>query len=198
MENGPNAPGRQDERPSLNLFFLGFACGALFIAILVSVAPGRTGAGAPQLDSLQHEGIGSPLAGLRPGNLRDTFYDSRDGRPHEALDIMAPRGTPVLAVDSGTIRKLFHSRAGGLTVYQFDAREIYCYYYAHLDRYAKGLAEGLTVKRGDLIAYIGSTGNASPAAPHLHFAIFELGPDKRWWEGRPIDPYPLLMQALQK
>ena len=110
---------------------------------------------------------------------------------------MAPRGTPVLAVDDGTIRKLFHSRAGGLTVYQFDPGEIYCYYYAHLDRYADGLIERMKVRRGDVIGYVGSTGNASPAAPHLHFAIFLLGPEKRWSEGKAINPYPLLIDALK-
>ena len=111
---------------------------------------------------------------------------------------MAPRGTPVLAVDSGTIRKLFTSKAGGFTVYQFDNDELYCYYYAHLDRYAEGLTEGKPVQRGDLIGYVGSSGNAKPDAPHLHFAIFLLGPGKRWWEGKAINPYPILIQAVKK
>ena len=183
----------------VSLFFLGFAFGALFIAILVSVAPSPAGPGAPQGDGLERQGMGLPIAGLRLSDIHDTFNERRgSGRPHEAIDIMAPRGTPVLAVDDGTIRKLFHSRAGGLTVYQFDPGEIYCYYYAHLDRYAEGLAEGLAVKRGDLIGYVGSTGNANPEAPHLHFALLELGPDKRWWKGKPIDPYPFLIEALKK
>ena len=105
---------------------------------------------------------------------------------------MAPRGTPVVAVDDGKVVKLFNSKPGGLTVYQFDPDEKLAYYYAHLDRYAPGLAEGTVVKRGDVIGYVGSTGNANPDAPHLHFAVFVLGPEKRWWQGTPINPYPLL------
>jgi murein DD-endopeptidase MepM/ murein hydrolase activator NlpD len=111
---------------------------------------------------------------------------------------MAPRGTPVYAVDSGVVKKLFTSRAGGLTVYQFDSQQVYCYYYAHLDRYATGIAEGKALGRGDVIGYVGSTGNADPAAPHLHFGITRIGPEKRWWGGEPINPYPILIQALKK
>ena len=110
-------------------------------------------------------------------------------RRHEAVDILAPRGTPVRAVEDGTVAKLFLSKAGGITVYQFDASERFTYYYAHLDRYAEGLREGQRVERGDLIGYVGTTGNAPRNTPHLHFAIFELTPQKRWWEGTPVDPY---------
>jgi murein DD-endopeptidase MepM/ murein hydrolase activator NlpD len=132
-------------------------------------------------------------ASLKPGDLQDTFDDSRgDDHSHEAIDIAAPRGTPVLAVADGVIRKLFLSKPGGLTIYQFDRREEYCYYYAHLERYAAGLAEGRFVKAGDLIAYVGTSGNAPPGAPHLHFTTYRLGPDKRWGEGTPINPYPFL------
>jgi murein DD-endopeptidase MepM/ murein hydrolase activator NlpD len=143
--------------------------------------------------------IGLPLANLKAADIQDTFDQARSGdhHRHEATDIMAPRGTPVLAVDSGLVKKLFNSKAGGLTIYQFDAAERYCFYYAHLDRYGAGIREGLLVKRGDVIAYVGSTGNADPDAPHLHFAIFELGPEKQWWKGTPINPYPLLMRALK-
>jgi len=133
---------------------------------------------------------------LKPSDLHDTFSEARNGRPHEAIDIMAPRGTLVLAIDDGVIQKLFTSKQGGLTVYQFDTEQIYCYYYAHLDRYAEGLAERKFLRRGDRIGYVGSTGDASPQAPHLHLAIFQLGPEKRWWEGTPINPYPILMAAL--
>jgi murein DD-endopeptidase MepM/ murein hydrolase activator NlpD len=105
---------------------------------------------------------------------------------------MAPRGTPVRAVDQGNVAKLFTSKEGGLTVYQFnDARDL-CYYYAHLDHYATGLKEGTLLRRGDVLGYVGSTGNASPAGPHLHFAVFRLGPEKQWWKGTAIDPLPLL------
>lgn len=134
-----------------------------------------------------------PVQGIQPGELVDTFYQTRGGtRIHEALDIMAPRGREIVAVADGKIVKLFTSKQGGLTVYQFDPSERFAYYYAHLDRYAAGLAEGKMLKRGELVGYVGSTGNASPDAPHLHFAIFELGPEKHWWEGKPINPYPLL------
>ena len=97
-----------------------------------------------------------------------------------------------MAVDDGKVVKLFTSKPGGLTVYQFDPGREVAYYYAHLDRYATGLAEGMDLKRGDLIGYVGSTGNANPATPHLHFAIFVLGPEKRWWQGTAVNPYPLL------
>ena len=136
-----------------------------------------------------------PVAGIPAGQLRDTFGDNRgnDGeRAHEALDIMAPRGTPVLAASDGKVEKLFTSVPGGLTIYQFDPTRTWAYYYAHLDRYAPGLAEGRQLERGDVIGYVGSSGNASEDAPHLHFAIFVLGPEKRWWQGTAIDPYPLL------
>jgi len=133
-----------------------------------------------------------PVAGVGAGQLTDTFNDTRDGtRRHEALDIMAARGTPVLAAADGTVAKLFTSVPGGLTIYEFDPTGTYAYYYAHLDHYAPGLAEGKALKRGDVIAYVGSTGNASADAPHLHFAIFVLGPEKQWWKGTAIDPYPL-------
>jgi murein DD-endopeptidase MepM/ murein hydrolase activator NlpD len=105
---------------------------------------------------------------------------------------MAPKGTKVVAAADGKIVKLFTSKPGGLTVYQFDPTEKYAYYYAHLDRYADGLKEGAEFKRGDLIGYVGTTGNADPNAPHLHFAVFELTPEKQWWKGTPVDPYPLL------
>lgn len=134
-----------------------------------------------------------PVQGIQPGELVDTFNQTRGGtRIHEALDIMAPRGREVLAVADGKVAKLFTSQQGGLTVYQFDPSERFTYYYAHLDRYAPGLVEGKLLKRGELVGYVGSSGNANPDAPHLHFAIFELGPEKRWWEGKPINPYPLL------
>lgn len=137
--------------------------------------------------------LGMPLPGLKPGQLHDTFNEARGGeRHHEALDILAPAGTPVLAVADGHIQKLFTSVRGGFTIYQFEPSGRYAYYYAHLQRYAPGLAEGKAVKRGQVIGYVGSSGNANPAAPHLHFAVFELGPERQWWKGTPINPYPLL------
>jgi murein DD-endopeptidase MepM/ murein hydrolase activator NlpD len=133
-----------------------------------------------------------PVQGVVAADLRDDFNQPRsDGRTHEALDILAPHGTPVLAAVDGTIRKLFFSGAGGITIYQFDRAEERVYYYAHLDRYADGLAEGLFVPQGTVIGYVGATGNAH-GTNHLHFAIDVLPPTKEWWKGTPIDPYPLL------
>lgn len=134
-----------------------------------------------------------PVRGVGAAQLSDTFTQARsDGRVHEAIDIPSPNGTPVMASDNGKIVKLFDSKPGGLTIYQFDATETYAYYYAHLNGYAEGIVEGKHVQRGELLGYVGSTGNASPAAPHLHFAVFVLGPEKHWWQGKPINPYPLL------
>jgi murein DD-endopeptidase MepM/ murein hydrolase activator NlpD len=124
--------------------------------------------------------------------LKGTFSENRDGRAHEALDIMARRGTPVMAAAEGNVVKLFNSKQGGLTVYQFDDSQTYCYYYAHLDRYAPGLREGMLLRPGNVLGYVGSSGNASPKSPHLHFAVFRLGPEKKWWAGTAIDPLPLL------
>jgi murein DD-endopeptidase MepM/ murein hydrolase activator NlpD len=135
-----------------------------------------------------------PVEGVSRDRLQDTFDDPRGGglRTHEAIDIMAPRGTPVRAVEAGRVARLFRSIPGGLTVYLFDARETFAYYYAHLDRYAPGLEDGQQVQRGEVIGFVGSTGNASEDAPHLHFAIFQLDEDRKWWEGTPINPYHVL------
>lgn len=131
-----------------------------------------------------------PVQGVTPAQLSDTYTQSRAaGAPHEAIDIMSARGTPVLAVEDGKVAKLFLSKPGGITVYQFDPGSQYAYYYAHLDRYAEGLAEGASLRKGQVIGYVGSTGNASPDAPHLHFAIFKLGPERQWWRGTPLNPY---------
>jgi murein DD-endopeptidase MepM/ murein hydrolase activator NlpD len=145
------------------------------------------------VEMLRKRNLEFPVEGVDRSKLRDTFLDSRgEGRAHEALDIMAPRGTPVLAVEDGTIAKLFNSRGGGgLTVYQFDPSQTLSYYYAHLDGYAPGLREGQSVRRDQTIGFVGSTGNASPDAPHLHFAIFRLTPERQWWKGEPINPYPV-------
>jgi len=150
-------------------------------------------------DALMARDLTFPLEGIKASDIRDTFNEGRaSGKRHEATDIMAPRGTPIHAVQDGTIRKLFLSKAGGNTIYEFDPEGVYCFYYAHLDRYADGLHEGMQVKKGDVIGYVGSTGDASPDAPHLHFAIVKLGPDKKWWQGAAINPYPILVQLAQR
>ena len=140
--------------------------------------------------------ISSPITGLSLADLHDVFDEVHNGHAHEAIDIMASRGTPVHVVAPGKIVKLFLSKAGGNTVYQFDETGRYCFYYAHLDAYAAGLKEGARLERGDVIGFVGSTGNARPDAPHLHFAVFELGPEKLWWKGTAINPYAALVSAV--
>jgi murein DD-endopeptidase MepM/ murein hydrolase activator NlpD len=142
------------------------------------------------VDALQHHNLRVPLDNVDIASMKGAFTQRRDGtRQHEAVDLLAPRNTPIHAVERGTIVKLFTSKAGGTTIYQFDPTERFCYYYAHLERYAPGLREGQYVSRGEVIGYVGTSGNAPPDTPHLHFAIFELTPEKHWWEGRAIDPY---------
>ncbi len=138
-------------------------------------------------------GLVVPVAGFTAAQLEDTYEDARGSdRQHQALDILAPEGTPVLAVADGHVEKLFDSERGGLTLYQFEPSGRFAYYYAHLQGYAPGLAEGQALRQGQVIGYVGSTGNADPGAPHLHFAIFLLGPGREWWRGTPVNPYPLL------
>jgi len=149
---------------------------------------------AGEIVALRARDLKLPVEGVDRKDLRNTFADARGSRTHEALDILAPRGTKVRAVEDGRVQKLFTSKAGGLTIYEFDPTQTFAYYYAHLDRYEDGLREGQMVKRGDVIGYVGSTGNASPDAPHLHFAIFRLGPEKQWWKGEPINPFLVLTE----
>ncbi len=139
-----------------------------------------------------------PISGLALANLHDSFAEIHNGHLHEAIDILEPRGTPVHAVVSGTIRKLFLSKPGGNTIYQFDEAGMYCYYYAHLEGYTDGLQEGMRVERGDVIGFVGSTGNADSGTPHLHFAIFELSPERLWWKGKAVNPYPGLVAAVKR
>lgn len=132
-----------------------------------------------------------PVLGVTRESLRDSFGDPRGGgRRHRAIDILAPRDTPVLAAVDGFIADLDTNPRGGICIHQFDAERRRSYYYAHLERYAAGLEKGVTVRQGDVIGYVGSSGNAPPTAPHLHFAVYELR-DQRWL-GQPVNPYPLL------
>ena len=141
-----------------------------------------------------------PIDGADVASWKGEFDQRRDGgsRGHEAVDILSPRNTPVHAVDNGTIAKIFESKAGGHTVYQFDADGRLCYYYAHLERYADGLHEGESVKRGDVIGYVGTSGNAPPNTPHLHFAVYQLDAEKRWWKGTPLDPYLVFSKSAPR
>jgi murein DD-endopeptidase MepM/ murein hydrolase activator NlpD len=134
-----------------------------------------------------------PVAGVKPEQLLDTFSDARsEGRLHDAIDIAAPAGTPVLAAADGRILKLFQSERGGTTIYQLGPNQELIFYYAHLAGYAPGLAEGNDVRQGDVIAYVGDTGNAGTGNYHLHFSIAVVSDPKRYWEGTNINPYPLL------
>jgi len=139
-------------------------------------------------------GLAIPVVGVTPEQLLDTFDQARaSGRRHDAIDIMAAEGTPVIAAADGTIEKLFFSKGGGgITIYERSQDGKWMYYYAHLSAYAPGLTDGQQVKRGQVIARVGHTGDASAAGPHLHFAINSMAPGERWWDGTPINPYPLL------
>jgi murein DD-endopeptidase MepM/ murein hydrolase activator NlpD len=139
-------------------------------------------------------GLAIPVVGVKAGQLTDTFDQARaSGRRHDAIDIMAAEGTPVIAAADGTIEKLFFSNGGGgITIYERSPDQKWIYYYAHLSAYAPGLAEGQQVKRGQVIARVGHTGDANAAGPHLHFAINVMAPGERWWNGTPINPYPVL------
>ena len=141
---------------------------------------------------IPRERLRVPIDGADVDAFKGGFTERRDGRAHEAVDILAPRNTPVHAVADGTIAKLFYSKGGGgITLYEFDETGRLAYYYAHLQRYADDIREGRRVSKGDVIGYVGTSGNAPPNTPHLHFAVFELDADRRWWKGRAIDPYPL-------
>jgi murein DD-endopeptidase MepM/ murein hydrolase activator NlpD len=145
------------------------------------------------VDDLRRRRLSVPVAGVKRADLQRSFEDRRGAaRRHEAIDILAPRHTPVMAVEAGIVVRLFNSVAGGITVYQFDPTTTFAYYYAHLERYADGLEEGAMVARGQVLGYVGTSGNAPANTPHLHFSIFLLTDEKRWWQGTPIDPYVVL------
>lgn len=194
--------GSERREPARAVAAQGEAGGATGAPLSAGAAPGEVALAYPRvqappattddLDALRARELVLPVAGFDRGSLRDDFADARKGHAHEALDMLAPRGTPVLAADDGFVAKLFTSVRGGLTVYQFDRTQTYCYYYAHLDGYAPGLREGALLRKGSLLGYVGTTGNAPPQTPHLHFAIFRLGAEKRWWEGTPVNPFPVL------
>ena len=177
-------------------WFVAFNSGA--IAVEKDPVPG------PKTPERQAEGSGSlevgpnglaiPVAGIKADQLLDTFTQARaGGRPHDAIDIMAPHGTAVVAAAPGTVEKMYFSKGGGgITAYVRSPDQKWTYYYAHLQDYAPGLREGANVSRGDPIGRVGSTGNANPAGPHLHFAIHRMENDEKWYQGTAINPYPLL------
>ena len=138
-----------------------------------------------------------PVEGVGPGQIPDTYWQARDGgaRTHQAVDIMAPRGTPVLSVDAGTVMRMMKNTLGGITIYATDPEKRFVFYYAHLDHYADGLFEGKTVAQGEVIGYVGTTGNAPKNTPHLHFQLMRFVDARQWWNGPPFDPRPFLTQS---
>jgi len=147
------------------------------------------------INSLSVKNLRIPVAGVTPSQLRDSFYDARsEGRIHQALDIMAPRDTPVLATDDGKVMKLRESDRGGIMLYESDGSGLYLYYYGHLSHYADGMFEGKELKRGEVIGYVGDTGNAGAGNYHLHFGISKLTAPGKWYGGEPVNPYPLLAE----
>jgi murein DD-endopeptidase MepM/ murein hydrolase activator NlpD len=184
---------------------------SLFVTLAsLQLLAGRPGAGrgepgpplvppemvAPPPADLMARGLVFPVRGIDPASVPDTFTDPRGiSRLHNAMDIMAPRGTPVLAVADGTVEQTGAGGAGGVAVYQRDHTGRYAYYYAHLDRLADGIEAGRPLRAGDVLGYVGTTGNAPAGAPHLHFAVYEVGDSPRRWGGRPINPVPLWARA---
>ncbi|HZF44613.1 MAG TPA: M23 family metallopeptidase [Sphingomonadaceae bacterium] len=141
-------------------------------------------------------GMVIPVVGVKPSQIADTFTHARAGgaRVHDAIDIMAPAGTPVVAAAPGRLEKLFYSKGGGgVTAYVRSLDGKWSYYYAHLQDYAPGLKEGMTIRRGQMLGRVGYTGNANPAGPHLHFAVNRMNPGESFWKGSPVNPYPLLV-----
>ena len=158
----------------------------------------RTESESADFEYLRERQIIVPVAGAGPGAIEDSFDSPRDGgRTHRAIDILAPRGTPILAADDGRILRLSSNSLGGITVYAIDPGGRIVYYYAHLDHYHPGLSAGMTIAKGDTLGYVGTTGNAPKDTPHLHFQIMRWPQDGKYWYGDPIDPYPLLIAAAR-
>ena len=169
-------------------------------AVVANLAPGQAVTATVEPDNqprlvVAPSGLTIPVAGKSARDLVDTFTASRSGgtRVHNAIDIMADRGTPVVSVAPGTVEKLHFSQGGGgITAYVRSEDGQWIYYYAHLDAYAPNLREGQKVASGDAIGTVGFSGNANPAGPHLHFAVYRMSPGQRWYQGTPVNPYPLL------
>ena len=160
-----------------------------------SAAPTRYSVATGAEATLASHDLMLPVAGVSPDQLHDSFDAPREGnRFHHAIDIMAPRGTPVLAADDGRVLRVSSNNLGGLTVYTVDRSGQFVYYYAHLEGYARGLKSGHIVFKGDTLGFVGTTGDAPDNAPHLHFQILRMPPNGKYWEGDPIDPFPLLSE----
>jgi murein DD-endopeptidase MepM/ murein hydrolase activator NlpD len=150
--------------------------------------------GAEAVNYILSRGMAIPVAGMTTAQLQDTFDEGRSsGRVHRALDILAPRGTPVIAADSGRVLRVSFNTLGGNTIYATDPLGRVVYYYAHLDSYRDGLAQGETIARGDTLGFVGTTGNAPKDTPHLHFQVMRMPADGKYWDGEAINPYPLFL-----
>jgi murein DD-endopeptidase MepM/ murein hydrolase activator NlpD len=163
--------------------------------VLAGSAIGKSAvSGTEAVNYILGRGMAIPVAGMTMAQLQDTFDEGRSsGRVHRALDILAPRGTPVVASDSGRVLRMSFNSLGGNTIYATDPLGRVVYYYAHLDAYRAGLASGATIARGDTIGFVGTTGNAPKDTPHLHFQVMRMPPDGKYWDGEPINPYPLFL-----
>jgi murein DD-endopeptidase MepM/ murein hydrolase activator NlpD len=180
VSNGVAVAGKADEGPSTE-------------EIEAALSSARRAFAIERAIPSEHDGLMLPVEGIAPSQLVDTFTAARSGgRSHNALDIMAPRGSLVVSATDGVVEQLHHSSLGGTTAYVRSLDGNWVYYYAHLDSYAPGLANGQRLQRGDPIGRVGSTGNADPRWPHLHFAMYRMAPGARWYQGQAIDPYPLL------
>ena len=154
----------------------------------------ESGVAEADLAYLRTRALMVPVQGVRAEKIPDTFGDARgSARRHNALDIMAPRGTPVLAADDGRVLKMHRNSLGGITIYALDPESRFVYYYAHLDRYREGLVEGAPLAKGEVIGYVGTTGNAPPNMPHLHFQVMRLTTERRYWDGVPVNPKPFFV-----
>jgi murein DD-endopeptidase MepM/ murein hydrolase activator NlpD len=159
---------------------------------------GTSTAPSPMLtdaDYLRALRIMVPVAGTRPDRLQDTYNGARGSRPHQAIDILAPRGTAVVAAVDGEILRVTTNTLGGKTIYATDRGRRFVYYYAHLDRYSSRTREGARVERGHVLGYVGTTGNAPPNTPHLHFQVMRMTDSRRWWEGPPVNPFGFFDEA---
>jgi murein DD-endopeptidase MepM/ murein hydrolase activator NlpD len=185
------------------LVIVGFALAAALLRMADSPGGSKAPPASPVIDAIPltrprqawiAPSLVIPVARVRREALVDTFTQAREGgaRIHDAIDIMARQGTPVIAAAPGTVEKLFFSNNGGNTIYVRSPDRRTMYYYAHLVSYAPGLAERQGVVVGQVLGAVGATGNADPGAPHLHFAINVMNPADGWWLGQPVNPYPLL------
>ncbi|HEY9685044.1 MAG TPA: M23 family metallopeptidase [Drouetiella sp.] len=144
---------------------------------------------ASAIVELRRKKLEIPITGFDISKVKGSFYETHGGVMHGAADMLAPRNTPVHAVENGKITKLFTSKRGGLTIYQADPSGRFVYYYAHLEKYAPGLHDGDSVKKGEIIGFVGTSGNAPPNTPHLHFSVGLGDALKKWWVTSSVDPY---------